>query len=674
MKITVAIRVIGGFTVISLLLIALGISSIRSVTNIGKASEELSNVALPTVANASDLKSSFLNMGRLAFEGFVNKEKALVLEKQAEYGSAKANFDDIISTLESVVKNENELSNSAANVQSIYSGYNENAQNMFDSHIAAIDLETSFTSVMELLEEKTDDASSLLLDFTDLDEIADSENLQAAAELTNDMESGLLSLLATSSEYKNAKTISRAQLRSQEVAVILQQVKDRFQGIVIAAGGADSSGTIDDVGELISEIENLLIKPTGLLNSKIAQLEATIKAENLLQDSDLKIAQGVEQLKLLNQLADKKAKSIKDSVSDQITTSFWTVILVILGSLVIASVIAYLSVNAITRPLARVNELLQVASSGDLTQRLDDSSSDEFGILAKNCNRLIDNLKELINTIHKRADQLAAASVETSAITLQTTASIEDQKSQISQIASATLEMHTTSELVSQNADDTLKEIKHADVEAEKVKAISAKNKSTIEVLAHDVEEAAQVINKLHQDSASISGILDVIRGVADQTNLLALNAAIEAARAGEQGRGFAVVADEVRTLASRTQKSTQEINSMIEVLQAGAEKAVAVMEQGREQTVVCVEQTETAGQALNHITDAVHRAYEVSTRIEQAAREQNTVSSEISERLENIVGIAEQTTIGAQQTSDSSSEVARLAQELQESIRSFKV
>ena len=674
MKITVAMRVIGGFTVISLLLIALGISSIRSVTSIGDASQELSNLALPTVASSSDLKASFLNMGRLTFEGFVSNDKTKVIEKQGEYAQGKENFNDIVTKLQGVVKNDGKLSDSVSSVGAIFDQYNEASQSMFESHIAAIDIESSFTSVMELLEEKTDDASSLLLDFTDLDEINESANLQLAANLTNKLESGLISLLATSSEYKNTQTIARAELRQQEITVILRQVKERHSEIVNAANGDDTSGTIEQVSALIGDIENLLIAPSGLINGKLSQLQAIEQAQLLLEASDAKIAQGVQALTLLNKLADTKASEIKISVSDQISTSFWTVTLVIVGSLIIATAIAYLSVRAITIPLARVNELLRVASSGDLTQRLDDSSTDEFGLLAKNCNRLIDNLKELINTINERADQLAAASVQTSTITLQTTTSIEDQKSQISQIASATTQMHTTSELVTQNAEDTLKEIKHADMEAEKVKSISAKNKSTILVLANDVEQAAEVINKLHQDSASISGILDVIRGVADQTNLLALNAAIEAARAGEQGRGFAVVADEVRTLASRTQKSTQEINSMIEVLQAGAEKAVAVMNQGREQTVICVEQTETAGQALNLITDAVHRAYEVSTRIEQAAREQNTVSSEISERLENIVGIAEQTTIGAQQTSVSSAEVARLAQELQTSIGRFKV
>ena len=257
---------------------------------------------------------------------------------------------------------------------------------------------------------------------------------------------------------------------------------------------------------------------------------------------------------------------------------------------------------------------------------------------------------------------------------MQTTTSIQEQKSQIAQVATATTQMHSTSMVVSQSAEDTLRQIQHADEEAEKVKAISEENIRTIEVLARDVEEAAEVINKLHQDSASIGGILDVIRGVADQTNLLALNAAIEAARAGEHGRGFAVVADEVRTLASRTQQSTQEINSMIEVLQAGAEKAVAVMNQGKEQTTVCVEKTEGSTRALQLISDAVHKAYDVSSQIAQAAKEQNVVSQEISQKLENIVNIAEETSVGAHQTSESSHEVAKLAEELQSSVQQFKV
>ena len=674
MKMNVATRVIGGFAIISALLLVLGFVSISSLNQVQDASNEVSQLALPTVSESSTLKASFLNMGRLSFEGFVSSDASQVTERYAGFKASKEVFDQSIQNLNEVVKTDPELSSSVSQISSQYAAYIESGQTMFDSHLASIEIENMLNDIIGTIEESADDASSLLLDFVDSDEVLESGTLEQASELVPSLESSLLSIIASASEFNSSETLQRVDLRKMELDVVLNQIETRFVDFSNATQGQDVTGTVDEVKELIETITSSVNGENGLIAAKTSQIEQQIAAQEALNQSDIKIGEALAELNNLSSLADKRAADIKNSVSDVISGNTFTTIGVVVFSLLLAAFISFKSVTAITRPLTSVNHLLKIASSGDLTHKLDDSSKDEFGELAANCNHLIANLKDLINVINQRADQLAAASTQTSTITLQSTASIEEQKSQISQIAAATTEMHTTSELVSQSADDTLKQIKEADSEAEIVKKISNENKSTIQVLASEVQQAAEVINKLHQDSASISGILDVIRGVADQTNLLALNAAIEAARAGEQGRGFAVVADEVRTLASRTQESTQEINSMIEVLQAGAEKAVLVMNQGKEQTNACVKQTEKAGHALNQITDAVHKAYEVSTRIEDAAKEQHTVSSQISERLENIVGIAEQTTVGAKQTSESSAEVARLAEALQESISQFRV
>jgi methyl-accepting chemotaxis protein len=225
-----------------------------------------------------------------------------------------------------------------------------------------------------------------------------------------------------------------------------------------------------------------------------------------------------------------------------------------------------------------------------------------------------------------------------------------------------------------ERANEALHDIRHADEEAERVKEISSINRETIIQLANEIDQASGVIDEVNQHSAAIGGILDVIRGVAEQTNLLALNAAIEAARAGEQGRGFAVVADEVRSLASKTQESTEEIQNMIEQLQKGSKSAVTVMNNSKSQADLCVTQTEQASEALEAITDSVHQANDMSEQIVGAAQEQNQVSSEISERLESIVAIAEQTAAGSQQTEISSQEVAKLAEELRTSVEQFKL
>jgi len=674
MKITVATRVIGGFVAISALLIVISVVSLYNLNSIGSATEEVNDVALPTVAGSNALKASFLNMGRLTFESYIEENLNGLKDKRASFNSAKDTFESEYKKLAQAVNNEPELKSTLNTVRESYEAYITNVEAMYNNHQMYLDIRNTIQDRLGDAEDNADDASTYLLDFSDLDAVQRDSNLRRAAEIGGQLETSLLSLLTVSYEYIKTETLVRSQTLGNEVDLVVEKVVTQLSDMMQTAGGRDDSGTLDDINDLVNNAINAIKANDGVVQLHVDRLERRNDAEKALNASDSNIAQAVVALENLLNLADKKATHVESQVNGAITTGNTVVIVVVLISIAVAAIIGFATVRAITRPLYRVNELLTVASSGDLTHRLDDSAQDEFGLLARNCNTLIGNLKELITAINVRAEQLAAASEQTSAVTAQTTHSIQDQKSQIGQVATATTEMHSTSQLVVQNAEDTLSQIRHADAEAENVRQISLENKNTIEILSRDVQEAADVINKLHQDSASIGGILDVIRGVADQTNLLALNAAIEAARAGEQGRGFAVVADEVRTLASRTQESTQEINAMIEVLQAGAEKAVSVMNQGKEQTAACVAQTEKATQALDIISDAVHKAHDVSSQIEQSAREQNTVSQEISEKLETIVGIAEETTAGAQQTSESSHEVARLAEELQQSIRQFKV
>ncbi len=672
MKLTVAMKIIGGFTIISLLLILTSVISWNSLNTIGNATQQQNELAIPTLKGSNRLANDLTSIGNLTLRAYYQTELTPLAKNRTAFDAGKVSFRSQLADLKNTVKDEINLINNLRKVDSVYEALESEIDSVINNRKLAIEQHLTLIDKIDVIEEKADDTATILLDLADHD--LATTKLQRAVSLGERLETLLNSIVSSSFEYREIKDQQSADLVSNEIENAFSDIKDSVDDVVTELNLQGMSDISEELTSSFSELRTYISGNDNIFANKNNQLNAMAAATASLQSAEtgIKNTNAIldKQVELANKTTVETGALVKTSVTDG---SFNTLVITSI-SIFFAIIITWVTLTSITRPLSRVNEMLNVVASGDLSRKLDESGNDEFAQLSRNCNLLIESLRTLIQSIVSRSTQLATAAEQTSAVTAQSTTAIQEQRTQVEQAASATTEMSSTAQSVLSSANDALGEIKQADDEAERVKVISGRNRQTIELLANEVESASQVINKLQQDSSSIGGILDVIRGIAEQTNLLALNAAIEAARAGEQGRGFAVVADEVRTLASRTQESTQEIQNMIEVLQGGAEKAVAVMDTGKKQATNCVDQSIEAEKALDTITHAVHEAFDRSSQIATAAEEQSVVAHEISENLESIVAIAEQTTAGSLQTAESSSEVARLAEELQQSVQEFKL
>jgi len=343
-------------------------------------------------------------------------------------------------------------------------------------------------------------------------------------------------------------------------------------------------------------------------------------------------------------------------------------------ALILVLVAALIIGLSIIRPLAGLRSLIMdVQQSSNLTLRADVRGADEVSDTARAFNILLEHQQVLIRHLTETAIQLAAASEEMSAISAQVSLAASAQGEQTHMVATAVHQMSVAVQEVARNAQSTASNAADANKEARQGSELVQSNLQAIQGLSASVEKAGQVIDSLHSQSDEISKVLSVIQSIAEQTNLLALNAAIEAARAGEAGRGFAVVADEVRSLASNTQKATESIRGMIDALQGGARSAVSAMQLSREQAQNSVSHAREAGEVLNHIAHAVEGIADGNVQISAATEQQTAVANEISENISSLNDSIGEVVSGAEQSSIASRDLAQLANGLQEQIQRFR-
>ncbi|MGB0941798.1 MAG: methyl-accepting chemotaxis protein [Marinomonas sp.] len=442
--------------------------------------------------------------------------------------------------------------------------------------------------------------------------------------------------------------------RAQEIQALKNQLD------IMHAAGVKMAYTYIEDG---TEAGNALMKGAGGFDDKSAQLADSLDA-----------------------IASELVTALVEGDQEVIAVNESTHSLALMSSLICGVVIVGSILFLRRRILPALHELDQSLSNiadgaKDLTLRLSEEGKDELSDISRSFNRFIAGIHNLIIETNDKAIQLSSEGKQMTYASIETSKGMEQLQSQTDNITQAISEMQSTVKDVANHAESAAlaakqsdDDAKQSDDDAKQVEQVVNESKMSINSLAKGVSEASDALVSLEQNTENVGSILDVIRGIAEQTNLLALNAAIEAARAGEQGRGFAVVADEVRTLAGRTQESTEQIQNMITELQKGSNAAVSVMAQSREQADASVAHAEQASEALSRIAGSISNISNMATQIASSMDQQAEVSDDITSSISNISDAAQSTSSNAEQSHLASKQVLGHAQALTETMGDFKV
>jgi len=411
-------------------------------------------------------------------------------------------------------------------------------------------------------------------------------------------------------------------------------------GTTLAKMGEDNDGQLDQFDALLY----LIIEP---IREKITEL----------------INYQLEEAHQERQFAEQQSKAIW----------FWYSLVGLIVILLLC-LFAYRIITSITQPINNMrNAIITIEKNSDLSIRIENKSNDEISMTVTALNTMLDKFNTIIKQVEATHSEVSSMINQIINVTDKTNQGMLKQKTDVDQLASAMNEMSATAQEVANNANSAAEAASNAELESTQGQEIITATISSINTIATDIGSASEAIGRLATDSDEIGKVLDVIRNIAEQTNLLALNAAIEAARAGEQGRGFAVVADEVRNLASRTQTSTKEIQTMIECLQSGASEAVNAIQTSQQRTHDSVEQSYSATESLNKIASAVNTISDTVLHASNAATEQLTVSNKMNEQIISINQVADATEDGTRQITDFMSSLSKASQELEKLVSQFK-
>ncbi|WDE10733.1 methyl-accepting chemotaxis protein [Thalassomonas haliotis] len=673
MILKVAHKVILGFTIILISLLVSSINSIGILTEIGDSTHQVDEVAIPALGHSNAIQIQLLKQAKLsALIATTSTTEAL--------SKLKARFDLQGRRLLDQHKPLTAMLSEGKNKQFLqafngyYQNYSDSVTRMFAAREGELNLTMDLMNQQRILDNHLNEASALLVDLSYLEDEEKQQQIDRIIGAAGQTEGYTINLTEATKliiSLENAEEVTQAQ---ETIQIAIGNITQQLVFLVRLGEEYDTGGLIEQFVEEFNSSKEKLNGENNLFELKVRQLEQITSLNRALVQSEQEIEQAVEAIDALLESVDKNLSQLQLAVFDNVETGQNITLWILVLLFVIGVAIAFATVRAMIGPLRGINRVLSYIAQGDLSRQLKVRSDDEFGELSKNVNRVVADLRKLIADIGDNTRVLNTAAEQSSKEVAEVTQTLLRQKETVLEVTAVTDELGLSADDILAKANNAEQKMDSALQQSDELKGIANTTNEHMGTLVSTLDLTSEVMLVLQQESTNISSILETIRSISDQTNLLALNAAIEAARAGEAGRGFAVVADEVRMLASRTQESAGEIDTMIQSLQKKTASAVADISNGKDEANQCQQHTDQLLNTLVMITEAIAEMHSMSSEIAQSATLQNDLSNNINSSIGEVVDYSQQSSDKSSSTQDYIKQVADLAGKLDASVDAFKV
>ena len=670
MQLTVVRKLILGFLSLSCLLVVMNGVSYFGLSDIQKSAESVVQQKMPAQSKMLAVQTGLLSLAKVSTNGYFLNNASALADNRATFEKLAKTFEKQLSELNELLLADNKSVFTSGKQQSLV--YLQQSSAMYQSKSDQLDIEQNIVSVAEDLVNLADEASALMQDLAYIE--SNDFNFKRLMGTGTSIDNKLTPLINGIPSFVKITTQAQSQPEQDTLEYSLSNIEVDANFLNNLAQGIDTDGLIESFNTQFTLLKKGLTSKDGLFVIQQSKLESIVMAAQQRKIAEEALEKAIDVFSQLFNSVNQDTLQGQNNILDSVQANIITGLIIVILALALAFFIGVYVARSIAVPLARINRSLSVLESGDLTHRAWVIGNDEFTKLATSVNKLSESLHQVVTQIYQQEellDKAASTSVELGERTL---SQVALQQEQVNLTSQNTDSVRATSQSNLSQIHYAMQQLANVAKQSDMVGTLVGQSKDQVIAQSQQAQESSDIIHRLESNSKNVSGILDVIKSIADQTNLLALNAAIEAARAGEQGRGFAVVADEVRSLATKTQKSTQEIESVIVSLQKDAAQAVKAMMLGSEQSLDSVSLIEQVSDEVVTISRVINDLTAINQEIVNNTDAQDGLLDTVAKSLQTIVELAQQSAESTVQSNQATQQIDELTAQLKNAVSRFKL